>query len=244
MNYLNEQRRNALAAEYVLGTLRGKARVRYQKLMMQYQLIAETTALWEQYLGGLNQRVPPVKPPPRVWEAICAQIDPASVTESTALPSSSDGTSDDNIVAFERKRRKQWRLFSGVAAAAALMMAVLLVTLSEPVVAPIERVAIFSDTDNQPLWIIEISGDSLNVRVTDALAAVSDKDYQLWMAPADGGAPISLGLLPKNGDITRIPPEMLLDKNVTVLAVSLEPLGGSPNGSPTDVLYHTNIFSV
>lgn len=237
MNYLNEQRRNALAAEYVLGTLRGKARLRYQKLMMQYQLIAETTALWEQYLGGLNQRVPPVKPPARVWDAICARIDPDSVSVSTP-------TETDNIVDFERKRRKQWRLFSGVAAAAALMMAVLLVTVSEPVVAPVERVAIFNDTNNQPLWIIEISGDSLNVRVTDALAAVSGKDYQLWMAPASGGAPISLGLLPKNGDITRIPPSMLLDRNVTVLAVSLEPLGGSPNGSPTEVLYHTNIFSV
>ncbi|MBT80261.1 MAG: hypothetical protein CL587_07690 [Alteromonadaceae bacterium] len=233
MNYLTEARRNALAAEYVLGTLRGKARVRYQKLMMQYQVIAETTALWEQYLDGLNHRLPPVTPPPRVWEAIQKYINPEERTDASG-----------NIVAFERKRRKQWRLFSGVAAAAALMMAVLLVSMTEPVTAPVERVAIFNDSDNQPLWIIEISGDSLNVRVTGALAARTDKDYQLWMAPAGVGAPVSLGLLPKSGDITRIPPSMLLDKNVTVLAVSMEPPGGSPNGSPTDVLYHTNIFSV
>ena len=48
MNYLKEERLNALAAEYVVGTLRGKARTRYQKLMMQYQAFSDATAPWEQ----------------------------------------------------------------------------------------------------------------------------------------------------------------------------------------------------
>ena len=53
MNYLKEERLNALAAEYVVGTLRGKARTRYQKLMMQYQAVSDATAQWEQYLTGI-----------------------------------------------------------------------------------------------------------------------------------------------------------------------------------------------
>ena len=53
MNYLKEERLNALSAEYVVGTLRGKARTRYQKLMLQYQAVSDATAQWEQYLTGI-----------------------------------------------------------------------------------------------------------------------------------------------------------------------------------------------
>lgn len=59
MNYLKEERLNALAAEYVVGTLRGKARARYQKLMMQYQAVSDATAQWEQYLTGFAETLPP-----------------------------------------------------------------------------------------------------------------------------------------------------------------------------------------
>ena len=51
MNYLKEERLNALAAEYVVGTLRGKARTRYQKLMMQYQDVDMVISQWK---GGLD----------------------------------------------------------------------------------------------------------------------------------------------------------------------------------------------
>lgn len=70
MNYLKEERLNALAAEYVVGTLRGKARTRYQKLMMQYQAVSDATAQWEQYLTGFAETLPPVTPPDSVWENI------------------------------------------------------------------------------------------------------------------------------------------------------------------------------
>ena len=74
MNYKNETLRNVLAAEYVLGTLRGGARRRYQQLMMESQLITETTWMWEQYLNGLGQNMQPVEPPASIWQAIERQL--------------------------------------------------------------------------------------------------------------------------------------------------------------------------
>ena len=74
MNYLKEERLNALAAEYVVGTLRGKARTRYQKLMMQYQAVSDATAQWEQYLTGFAETLPPVTPPDSVWESIQVKL--------------------------------------------------------------------------------------------------------------------------------------------------------------------------
>lgn len=43
MNYRDPQLKDALAAEYVLGTLRGQARRRFQKLMMQIPSLREST---------------------------------------------------------------------------------------------------------------------------------------------------------------------------------------------------------
>ncbi|MFC3648358.1 hypothetical protein [Planctobacterium marinum] len=42
---LNQDTKNALSAEYVLGTLRGKARQRFQTLVMQSQALREQTWL-------------------------------------------------------------------------------------------------------------------------------------------------------------------------------------------------------
>ena len=67
MNYAKETLCNALAAEYVLGTLKGKARQRYETLMMENQTIRETTWLWEQHLNGMGEGLKPVQPPPSVW---------------------------------------------------------------------------------------------------------------------------------------------------------------------------------
>ena len=62
MNYQSENLKNSLAAEYVLGTLRGPARQRFQKLMMQHSAFSEATSTWEQHLNTLGQKLPPVTP--------------------------------------------------------------------------------------------------------------------------------------------------------------------------------------
>ncbi|WP_218312678.1 anti-sigma factor [Alteromonas antoniana] len=233
MNYLKEELRNALAAEYVLGTLRGKARLRYQKLMMESQTISETTWMWEQYLNGLGQTVPPVKPPQKVWSLIEQKL---GFIDAPAT--------DDNVVSLYRRRSKVWRTFSGVAAAAALVIAVLWGTSIPPEVIAPTHVAVVNDEEAKPLWLIEVSEQMLTVRSTDVLQARADKDYELWMVPANGEAPISLGLLPEGGRWERNTPAILLQPAIAALAVSLEPPGGSPTGAPSEVLYISPLVSV
>ncbi len=229
MNYLIEERYNALAAEYVIGTLRGKARLRFQKLMMQYQAIHDATCQWEQYLDGINQSLPPVEPPPRVWEEIQRRLD-----HNQATPVAS--------AAFSRRSPWHWVTLAGVAAA--LVIAVLLVTPERASEAPVSQVAIVSDSDNKPLWIVEVSRDAIKVRVTDAFSPETDTDYQLWMVPKDGQPPVSLGLMPESGDLLATAPDLLFSDNISALAVSKEPPGGSPTGKPTEVLYIAPLFRV
>ena len=235
MNYKNESLRNALAAEYVLGTLRGGARRRYQKLMMESQLITETTWMWEQYLNGLGQKIPPVEPPPSVWQAIERQL--GFVQSETA----------ENVVTLKPAKPQKtviWQTIAGLATAAAVILAVVLMPAKPPEIAPVTDIAVVSDAEAKPLWLIEISATTLAVRSTANLQTRTDKDFELWMVPANGGAPVSLGLLPEGGQLAITRPDWFSLRDIAALAVSLEPNGGSPTGSPTEVLYIAPISAV
>ena len=145
---------------------------------------------------------------------------------------------------FEKEKQKRWKNLSFLSTAAALVLAVLLFVM-QPIPAPeVSHIAVVNNADNTPLWVIEVSDETMNVKVTDAFVALADKDYELWMVPANGEAPISLGLMPEaNGD-TRVTPDILLSQSIAALAVSLEAPGGSVTGAPTEVLYIAPIVSV
>ncbi|KHT54432.1 hypothetical protein RJ41_07905 [Alteromonas marina] len=244
MNYLKEERLNALAAEYVVGTLRGKARTRYQKLMMQYQAVSDATAQWEQYLTGFAETLPPVAPPDDVWESIQVKLGHKAANNANVASDTKPSSKPSEVIDFEKEKQKRWKNLSFISTAAAMVLAVLLFVM-QPVPTPeVSHIAVVNNADNTPLWVIEVSDTTMNVKVTDAFVALADKDYELWMVPANGEAPISLGLMPEaNGD-TRATPDILLDQSIAALAVSLEAPGGSVTGAPTEVLYIAPIVSV
>jgi len=244
MNYLKEERLNALAAEYVVGTLRGKARTRYQKLMMQYQAVSDATAQWEQYLTGFAETLPPVTPPANVWESIQIKLGHKAANDAGIATGVNTPSDSGQVLDFEKEKQKRWKNLSFLSTAAALVLAVLLFVM-QPIPAPeVSHIAVVNNADNTPLWVIEVSDETMNVKVTDAFIALADKDYELWMVPANGEAPISLGLMPEaNGD-TRVTPDILLSQSIAALAVSLEAPGGSVTGAPTEVLYIAPIVSV
>lgn len=75
---------DALAGEYVLGTLRGGARRRFETVMAQQPAVRAAVASWEVQLGRLAQAVPPVAPRPQLWERIASQAGLASSAHSPA----------------------------------------------------------------------------------------------------------------------------------------------------------------
>ena len=67
---MQDDDRDALAAEYVLGTLSLEERGQAEALLARDAGFAETVRLWEHRLGELNVMVEAVEPPPDVWERI------------------------------------------------------------------------------------------------------------------------------------------------------------------------------
>jgi anti-sigma-K factor RskA len=63
-----------LAAEYVLGTLRGPAAQRFERLLRSDAGVAQRVREWETRLSGLAHGVDPVTPPVGLWQGIEARL--------------------------------------------------------------------------------------------------------------------------------------------------------------------------
>jgi anti-sigma-K factor RskA len=212
---------HALSAEYVLGTLRGRARDRFEAMMQADPVLADLVARWEGWITPLADRVPGVEPPARVWRAIEARIAPVRATApgSASLWSS---------LAF-------WRPLGLIASGAAVMLTAFFLYIStgprgEPVF-----VAVLTSATSVPMGVVSMhSPNLLRVRMVKPWKLPSGKSLELWVLPAQG-APRSLGLVRNEpGDtlmtITRSDPRV---QGAKALAISLEPEGGSPTKQPT-----------
>ena len=74
MRRTNEELAHRLAAEYALGTLRGRARARFEALARTDPAVEAIRRRWEEALAPLAERVPGVEPPARVWARIEERI--------------------------------------------------------------------------------------------------------------------------------------------------------------------------
>lgn len=218
------QQLDAVAAEYVLGTLDAGARRRMRQLMVEREDARRAVWRWERALGGLCHELRPVTPPARVFEAIRRRL---------ASPATSS------------RRGLGW-LAGALPVAAAFLLYIFL----QPPTAPnFERAAIINDAAGQALWVVKADLDqgTLAVSARGAAPAATDRDYELWLLP-DGRAPISLGLLKTDkATVTRtLAAETLAAlPDTTAVAVSLEPAGGSTTGAPTGpVLYQAKIVAL
>ena len=226
-----------LAAEYALGTLRGRARRRFERWMREDAAIAQAVARWQSRVAPMAQAVSPVTPPRRVWDAIEQRID-ARGTKS------GKGGFWDNL-AF-------WRALglTATGSAAALLAAGVLLAprAPEPAPAPVvlrvpsegmpnAYLAVLSDAKTQkPVLVVSagVKSDQLWIKTLDPSIHVPDKSLELWALPA-GQAPKSLGLVTASDKaalkLVAAAEQSLGD--IPALAVSLEPRGGSPTGAPT-----------
>jgi anti-sigma-K factor RskA len=204
-----------LAAEYVLGTLRGGARRRFETLMAAHPSLREAVARW-----------PVVAPPPRVWQAIEARLD--GRPQPAAAP-----RSIWSGLAF-------WRGWSALATAAAVVMAVLLAQPT-PLAPPVVVVLAAPEGANAFVASVSADGRSLVVRPLAPLDVDATRALELWAVPGQG-APRSLGLIQLDRT-TVLQREQVLD-GTAALAVSLEPPGGSPTGAPTGPILYTGAVSL
>lgn len=230
----NPQAIELLAQRYVLGTMRGRARRRFAAYASAHFPVRRAVDDWQARLAPLAWSVPPVTPSDLVWQRVRAALGHSGEIKAG-------------------RRASPW-----AALAAALgVIAVIAgggwwqavnqppVTVTETVVQRVPEqvtVALINDAAGEPLWFSSVreQAGELRVRVINPPEVRAGKDYQLWLLTEDG-TPLSLGLLPVTGE-RQLPVSAAvlaaLDSS-EVVAVSLEPEGGSPEPVPTGPVLFT-----
>lgn len=246
----NERLLDKLAAEYVLGTLRGGARRRYEDLLRADPLVQRATAQWQNRLYPLAELTPSVIPPDSLWPAIHRRLDLPAVTPRATTPVVSAAASDR--WAFWRNLHNDLGFWRGLGMASTAVATILVAVLATRAPAPVQMasnapapapvvpaaptptqtpnyVAMLADDRAQPVAVVtgDVSRHLLTVRLVAPQAVAADRSLQLWAIPKAGN-PRSLGLLAADGSISLPLPADATPQTVAALAVSLEPKGGSP----------------
>ncbi len=212
----------AMAAEYALGLLEGTERATAMRLMLSDPAFAASVTRWRAHFGTLFESWPEVAPPANGL---------ARIEQALRPPAANDAA----------PRLRLWQTVAGlsslVAASLIVVLAVRPVEAPAPVIAaartPVLVAAIVPVKAGAPVAAVydPASGD---LRV--AAAALADKGHsaELWVIAKDG-VPHSLGLLAAatgTHSIVAASGRMRLAAGST-LAVSIEPIGGAPEGKPT-----------
>ena len=95
----NDDDRDALAAEYVLGTLAADERAHAEALLASDPSFTETVRQWERRLGELNVMVEAVEPPPELWDTIKANIETVSPGDQVSLAPAEPGAAGEDSAA-------------------------------------------------------------------------------------------------------------------------------------------------
>lgn len=208
------------AAEYALGLLDPAETAAFEALLARDAGARAELAFWQAQLSGLDAEFAEVAPPAGTLRRIERRLFP-----------------DRPMTGFWNSLAV-WRSLAGGALAVAVLA--LGFALTRPVPPSPSELAMQMvaalEMDGSPARFVALYDQTTGaVRLTVLSGeALPEKDYELWAIMGDG-TPRSMGVIPASGRA-----EMVIEAGHrdmiapgTVLAVTLEPKGGSRTGAPT-----------
>lgn len=249
---------NLIAAQYVLGVLSASARERVKARMLQEKPLRDLVYAWERRLNPLAGMVAPEPVPPHLWQSIMQQIEQASVTSNPAPETYKDFAEhieESPLPVATDVRYKRWRSWAGFSTAIAAALALFIIFDPNDIVPvvhlppgqnsaqQVQDIAVLSNSDKNPAWIVRQQQGQLILVNLNAASIPARHDLELWSIQGNQ-PPRSLGVLHlTDGQASLASISAQLLSTGSVLAISLEPVGGSPTGAPTGaVLYSGSII--
>ena len=216
MKLARHRQLDAIIGEYILGALRGSARRRFERALREEPAVAlRLRTLQQEFTPAFSERIA-LTPPAGGWQRLEREL---------------------NL----RQHRAPWHSRVSVlrgwafGATAALVLGIALLALratTETTLTPIAQLAM---KGAPPSVAAALSSDrrTLELRAARPIVAGPLQSYELWVIP-EGGTPLSLAVLGQLDGTLQVPEghRGQLRKGA-VLAITVEPAGGSPTGAPT-----------
>ena len=245
-----------LAASYVLGTLQGRARRRFEAVMRTSPALAAAVAAWTERLMPMLTTLAPVEPSAALWESI-ARRSGLAVGDSSVLVGASRSTPDSPSP--ERKAAATagaasmpwWRRWLAPIPAGALAMGLVLgsvvpalwqaqVESQRGTQLPESYVGVLATAQGKPGLIVSSlrRGNVVEVKQIAPVEVPSGRGLHLWRIDKDGNT-ASLGPVPagKWVRITLSEPAEKVFFPAVELAVSIELLGSNPTAPSQAYVY-------
>ena len=209
-----------LAAELSLGVLTGDELVQTQRRARIDQSFAALVEDWDVRFSAFQDEIAPVEPPKNLFKKIAADAYPESA-------------------------KRIWHKLGIIPALLGTAGAALVLMLA------LQYGGLMQAIPMQPTFVAQIEAEDQSLIVAAAYVddggrlfverqagqTVAGRSLELWIIAGDD-APVSLGVLAVDDTIDEIIiPENLRDRVAdAVLAITDEPLGGSPTGGPTGAI--------
>ena len=222
--YRNPSLVDQLAAAYVAGTLQGRARRRFERVMQGQPALVAAVNVWTERLAPLHRALPPQAPSAELWRRIERATDSASAAGAASW----------------------WRRLLAPAPAGALALGLLVgalvplvwqaqVSYQRDMALPDSYVGVLATPQGQAGLIISSlrKGRVVDIKQVTPVAVPPGQTLYLWRIDK-AGAVAAVGPLP-NGKWTHLELKETAEQvffPAVELAVSLEPLGAQP-GAPT-----------
>jgi anti-sigma-K factor RskA len=255
MRYTDPALLEHLASQYVLGTLQGGARRRFERLQLDRIDIRMQVATWEMRLGQMAQSIPPQQVSGRLWPAIAARTQPFAAQPSpraaAASPSKAQPTASGFWGWLKPAGFGLGGLTAGLLAASALFFTVPTLFITSDQIAmrtgeklPQSYVGLLTDAQgNGKLLASSLrQGKTMTIKVIGPITAPEAGRLVMWAVPSDpakNGPAFVLGNVPLSGSaVSQLPDtsEKLLSK-VSKLIVTVET---EPNPTkPSDTLVYS-----
>ncbi len=210
-----------LAAEYVLGTLHGLARRRFERLLPAHPALQRAVTEWERRLNRLADASVPVPPPPAVWKGLERRLFPAEPTRRWW-----------DSLAF-------WRGLAAAGVLAAVIAVAPRLALSPPGEADMNFAAI-RGKQREVLWTVALTDGNRLLHVSNLRPMTMPPDQRCFLWLKTGGQPpVMLGALPDDGGARTLNlPADMPQPNQGDLWVSMQPTGDPT--PPARPLYQTH----
>lgn len=223
-------------AEYVLGVLDADAHAAVEREIGESEAAAAEVALWRRRLLPLAAELAAIEPPARLWQRIRTELRldaPAHEEQRSGLW--------DNVRLWQR-------LSLGAGAIAAACVVALVLVVRGPAVPPVPFMAsTLAQKNGNVGWTATMDLKNATIVIVPAAppqGLATGRAPELWLI-AKGEKPIPVGIISTTAPVALALGSALLSRigPTAVLAVSVEPSGGSPTGQPTGPVIATGTIA-